>query len=53
MEIVYQTSLAAELEDRGLRYQREVVVPLTYKNRKLDFGIRKMNLSPSLRARPV
>ena len=40
MEIAYQTCLAAELEDRGLKYQRELVVPLTYKNRKLDCGFR-------------
>ena len=40
LEIAYQTCLAAELEDRGLKYQRELVVPLTYKNRKLDCGFR-------------
>jgi len=40
LEIAYQTCLAAELEDRELKYQREVVVPLTYKNRKLDCGFR-------------
>ncbi len=40
LEIAYQTCLAAELEDRGIKYQREVVVPLTYKNRRLDCGFR-------------
>ena len=40
LEIADQTCLAAELEDRGLKYQREVIVPLTYKNRKLDCGFR-------------
>lgn len=40
LEIAYQTCLAAELEERRLKYQREVVVPLTYKNKKLDCGFR-------------
>ena len=40
LETAYQTCLAAELEDRGLKYEREVVVPLTYKHRKLDCGFR-------------
>ena len=39
LEIAYQTCLAAELEDRRLKYQREVVVPLTYKNRKTRLWI--------------
>ena len=40
LEIAYQTCLAAELEEAKLEYQREVIVPLTYKNRKLDCGFR-------------
>lgn len=40
LEIAYQTCLAAELEDLGLKYQREVAMPITYKNRKLDCGFR-------------
>ncbi len=40
LEIAYQTCLAAELEDLKLNFQREVAVPLKYKNRKLDCGFR-------------
>src|SRR5579872_1380767 len=40
LEIAYQTCLAAEFEDRQVKYQREVLIPLNYKNRKLDCGFR-------------
>ncbi len=33
LEIAYQTCLAAEQEDLGLKYQREVAVLLSYKNK--------------------
>jgi GxxExxY protein len=40
LEIAYQTCLAAEFEERQLKYQREVPVPLAYKGKRLDCGFR-------------
>ena len=40
LESVYKVCLCFELENRGLSFKSELMVPLTYKNRKLDFGFR-------------
>ena len=40
LEAVYQEALAAELEDRGIPFAREVELPVHYKGRKLRTGYR-------------
>ena len=40
LESVYQYCLEIELKEKGLAYQREEAVPLTYRNRTLDCGFR-------------
>lgn len=40
LESVYQYSIAAELESRGLNIKTEVPVPVTYKNNQLELGFR-------------
>ena len=40
LETAYQWCLEIEFKEKGWVYQREQVVPLVYKNRKLDCGFR-------------
>lgn len=40
LESVYETCLEYELSQRDLRVQRQVALPLTYKNLALDAGLR-------------
>ena len=40
LESVYKVCMCLELESRGIPFKSELMVPLTYKNRKLDFGFR-------------
>ncbi len=40
LESTYRTCLGIELESRGLKYVREMPVPLIYKGAKLDCGFR-------------
>ena len=40
LERVYQSCLAYELRERGLRAEREVAIPVTYKGVRLDCGFR-------------
>jgi len=40
LEAVYRSCLALELESRELKYQKEVAVPLLYKNKKIDHCFR-------------
>ena len=40
LESVYETCLCYELEQRGLRYIRQVDLPLVYKGVELDSGFR-------------
>ena len=40
LETVYSHCLGLELELRGLRFQKELNVPLYYKNRKIDRFLR-------------
>ena len=40
LESVYEAALAYELLDRGLRMQRQVLVPVRYKGLNLKTGIR-------------
>ena len=40
LETVYEVTLARELEDRGLKVERQLPVPITYKGMKFDEGFR-------------
>jgi GxxExxY protein len=40
LESAYEACLAYELEQAGLRYQRQVALPVSYKNVDLDCGYR-------------
>ena len=40
LEAVYKHCLGLELETQGLKYQKELDVPLVYKNRKIDHCFR-------------
>ncbi len=40
LESAYQYCLAHELTLRGIRFEREVIVPVVYKNTQLDAGYR-------------
>ena len=40
LESVYETLLSYELEARGLAVQRQVSIPMTYKNIRFDEGFR-------------
>ena len=40
LEAVYRSCLALELESRGLKYKKEVAIPLLYKNKKIDHCFR-------------
>lgn len=40
LESAYQRCMELELQDRGLEYQVEVPVPLSYKGHQLDVGYR-------------
>ena len=40
LESAYASCLAFELFDRGIAFDREVTVPVVYKNRRIDQGFR-------------
>jgi GxxExxY protein len=40
LESVYETCLAYELGERGLKVETQVIVPITYKTINLDAGLR-------------
>lgn len=40
LESVYQACFTRELELRGVRYQKELAVPLTYKGERIEVGFR-------------
>ena len=40
LESVYEQCLAIELSDRGVRFERQVPVPVVFKGRRLDQGYR-------------
>jgi GxxExxY protein len=40
LEVAYQTCLAAEFDNMGIKYQKEMPVPLTYKGKTLDCSFR-------------
>jgi GxxExxY protein len=40
LESVYESCLEYELKERGLRVERQVALPVTYKNLRLDAGMR-------------
>lgn len=40
LETVYQLCLGFELEDRGLKYRREIAIPLVYKSKSIDHCFR-------------
>jgi GxxExxY protein len=40
LEAVYADALAIELESRGIPFQREVMIGVSYKGRRLDHGYR-------------
>ena len=40
LETVYEIALARELQDRGLKVERQVSIPIQYKNIKFDEGFR-------------
>jgi GxxExxY protein len=40
LESVYEQCLAFELSDRGLEYERQLILPVKYKQRQIDSGLR-------------
>ena len=40
LESVYEQCLAFELSERGLRFERQLVLPIKYKEHKIDSGLR-------------
>lgn len=40
LESVYEQCLAFELSDRGLRYERQLILPVRYKQHRVDSGLR-------------
>lgn len=40
LENVYQECLFSELTDAGLKVEKEVILPVVYKNKKIDLGYR-------------
>jgi GxxExxY protein len=40
LESVYEDCLAFELADRGLRFERQLVLPLQYKDHRVESGLR-------------
>jgi GxxExxY protein len=40
LESAYKICLLLELEERGLHYKKELVVPIAYKNKQVDCGFR-------------
>lgn len=40
LESVYEQCLAFELSDRGLSYERQLVLPVKYKEHQIDSGLR-------------
>ena len=40
LESAYRLCLAFELENQGLHYQQELLIPILYKDRKIDCGFR-------------
>ena len=48
LESVYETCLCDELERRGIEFQRQALIPVTYKGRVLDCDLRIDILIPGL-----
>ncbi len=48
LESVYETCLCFELEQRGIAFQRQFLLPVTYKGRDLDADLRIDILLPGL-----
>jgi GxxExxY protein len=40
LESAYKTCLLLEFQDRGLRCQQELIVPIVYNNHRIDCGFR-------------
>lgn len=40
LENIYEECLFSELQDAGIQVEKEVVLPVTYKNKKMDLGYR-------------
>ena len=40
LESVYEDCLAFELSDRGLRFERQLVLPVKYKDHRVESGLR-------------
>lgn len=40
LESVYEQCLACELEERNIAFQREIALPVTYRNHQIDAGFR-------------
>ena len=40
LESVYEQCLAFELSERGLRFERQLVLPIKYKEHEIDSGLR-------------
>lgn len=40
LESVYEECLACELSERNLAYERQVVMPISYKDHRIDTGLR-------------
>ncbi len=40
LESVYEQCLAFELSDRGLRFERQLILPVRYKQHQIDSGLR-------------
>ncbi|MCG6947756.1 MAG: GxxExxY protein [Acidobacteria bacterium] len=40
LESVYEECLAYELAERGLKFERQLVLPITYKDQRIDGGLR-------------
>ncbi len=40
LESVYEQCLALELTERGLRFERQIVLPIKYKQHEIDSGLR-------------
>ncbi|MEJ2582056.1 MAG: GxxExxY protein [Acidobacteriota bacterium] len=40
LESVYEECLTYELAERGLKFERQLVLPITYKDQRIDGGLR-------------